>query len=46
MYLEGKKQGKGKYEWPDGSYFDGDWDDNKITGFGTYYWADGRGYTG
>lgn len=45
-YFEGKKHGKGKYEWADGSYYDGDWKDNKINGFGTYKWADGRGYTG
>lgn len=32
-YYEGKKQGRGKYIWPDGSYFEGDWYDNRISGY-------------
>lgn len=32
-YFEGKKQGKGKYNWADGSYYDGDWLDNRINGY-------------
>ena len=32
-YVDGKKQGKGKYTWPDGSYFEGDWNDNMISGY-------------
>ena len=35
-YNEGKKQGKGTYQWRDGSYYYGDWVDNKITGKGIY----------
>lgn len=42
----GKKSGKGKYVWKDGSYYDGDWVDNKITGRGKYVWSDGRRYEG
>jgi hypothetical protein len=37
---------KGKYIWSDGSYYEGDWHENKITGFGVYLWADGRRYEG
>jgi len=24
-WLKGKRDGKGKYIWPDGSYYEGDW---------------------
>ena len=40
------KHGKGRYEWPDGSYFDGEWLENNINGFGEYKWTDDRGYIG
>jgi len=32
--------------WSDGSIYNGEWFDNKITGFGVYKWLDGRVYTG
>jgi hypothetical protein len=35
-----------KYTWSDGSVYDGEWVDNKITGQGVYSWEDGRKYTG
>jgi len=44
MYDEGKKQGKGRYQWSDGSFYDGDWAQNTINGFGEYFWSDGRVY--
>ena len=31
-YDNGKKHGRGKYRWADGSSYDGDWFENKITG--------------
>ena len=34
--------GKGKYEWKNGIVFAGDFEDNNITGSGTYVWVDGR----
>lgn len=30
--MKGFKHGKGKYIWPDQSYYDGDWFENKING--------------
>ena len=36
----------GKYIWNDASFFEGDWVDNKISGFGVYIWSDGRRYEG
>jgi hypothetical protein len=32
-YVEGRKEGKGKYVWPEGSYYYGDWKGNKINGY-------------
>ena len=45
QYVEGKKVGKGKFTWPDGSTYEGDFND-AIEGFGTYIWADKRQYVG
>ena len=30
LYKNGKKHGFGKYEWPDGSIYEGSWINNKI----------------
>ena len=32
--------------WADGSSYDGEWDDNCISGRGTYKWDDGRQFIG
>ena len=32
--------------WADGSEFKGNWEENKITGYGIYTWEDGRIYEG
>ena len=34
--------GKGKYSWVDGSFYDGDVNNNQISGYGRYEWSDGR----
>lgn len=36
--------GKGKYIWPDGRYYEGDWKENKMNGKGEFVWKDGRRY--
>ena len=40
------KHGKGKLLWDDGSYYNGDFKNNKFEGNGTYIWTDGRNYNG
>ena len=44
--LDGKKNGKGKYVYPDGSYYYGDWADNKRNGVGEEHFSDGSYYYG
>jgi len=36
------KHGKGMYVWADGQEYDGDWRENRIQGYGSYKWSDGR----
>ena len=38
--------GIGKFNWADGSKFEGEFLKNNIHGQGTYCWSDGRMYTG
>ena len=33
----GKKKGKGRYEWQDGSYYEGDFEDSMFQGEGKFY---------
>ncbi|MCP3954509.1 MAG: hypothetical protein GY697_20175 [Desulfobacterales bacterium] len=40
------RNGPGRYAWPDGSHYTGDFTDGKFHGRGTYAWADGKKYTG
>ena len=44
--VEGRFNGKGKYTWADGSYYDGDWVNNKKQGLGEYKFNDGSLFTG
>ena len=39
-FYKGKKNGKGRFEWEDGSYYEGDFVDGHFMGQGTYYFAD------
>lgn len=32
--------GRGRYEWSDGSYYEGEFLDSKFSGFGVYYFAE------
>ena len=38
--------GRGRYEWKDGRFYEGDWLNGKMHGRGTYIWTDGRKYEG
>ena len=38
----GKRNGKGKFFYQDGSYYDGFWKDNKMHGEGSLYYYNGR----
>ena len=33
-------------KWPDGTLYNGDFENNEIHGFGTYVWGDLRTYEG
>eukprot|EP00350_Pseudokeronopsis_sp_OXSARD2_P007106 CAMPEP_0170548592 /NCGR_PEP_ID=MMETSP0211-20121228/6870_1 /TAXON_ID=311385 /ORGANISM="Pseudokeronopsis sp., Strain OXSARD2" /LENGTH=194 /DNA_ID=CAMNT_0010854203 /DNA_START=510 /DNA_END=1090 /DNA_ORIENTATION=- len=39
-FFKGKKNGKGRFQWNDGSYYEGDFVDGHFQGFGRYYFAD------
>jgi hypothetical protein len=38
--VQGKKCGRGRYEWSDGSFYEGDFQDSMFHGFGVYYFAE------
>ena len=38
--------GKGTFKWLDGRYYEGEYLDDKKSGFGTFGWPDGRMYEG
>ncbi len=38
--------GKGIYSWPDGRSYNGEYENDRKSGFGVYTWADGRQYSG
>ena len=40
------KHGHGKFTWPDGSSYEGDFSKDKICGLGILKWADGSQYIG
>ena len=45
-FKDGKKHGKGRFDWADGSTYTGEFFDNNIEGKGKYTWSDGRQYEG
>jgi hypothetical protein len=40
--LNGKKHGRGKNEWDDGSVYDGNWSNDLADGYGVQKWLDKR----
>ena len=46
MWVNGKKNGKGKFFFPEGNSYEGDFINNEIKGEGVYKWKDGRIYIG
>lgn len=38
--------GKGKFCWPDGRYYEGDYQNDLKHGYGIYQWADDKRYEG
>ena len=40
--MDGKKNGKGKFTWSDGSYYEGDFVDGLFEGVGTYYFEENK----
>lgn len=44
--VEERRNGKGKYTWADGSYYNGEWVNNKKEGIGEYKFKDGSLFNG
>ena len=45
-FLNGKKNGRGKYIWANGNVYDGNWVDGKCTGKGKVTWSNGASFDG
>jgi len=39
-YVKGSKEGHGRYDWVDGSHFEGEFVNSMFEGQGTYYYAE------
>lgn len=44
--MEGDKHGRGVFRWPDGSYYEGDFDHNVRSGEGKLVMTNGKSYEG
>ena len=45
-FINGKKNGRGKYIWANGNIYDGNWVDGKCTGKGRISWSNGASFDG
>lgn len=45
-YVRGKKNGQGKFIWPEKTVYVGEFRDNIIEGYGRHQWLDGKVYEG
>ena len=46
LWYQDKRQGKGKYTYANGAFYDGQWKDDKKWGRGKFDWGDGTLYDG
>ena len=46
MFEGNNMEGHGKYIWPDGRKYSGDWLNNQMHGEGEYIWPNGKKYVG
>lgn len=44
--MDGKREGRGKQLWPDGTFYDGEWRDDMANGKGVFRQFDGGDYEG
>jgi len=45
-FVQGQREGHGRYTFSDGGYYVGSWVDGRYDGFGECHWEDGRTYKG
>ncbi|HPD83477.1 MAG TPA: hypothetical protein PLK85_06650 [Alphaproteobacteria bacterium] len=45
-FVDGKRDGYGVMEWPDGEKYEGYWKNEELNGLGTYTWPGGTYYKG
>ncbi|EKX50293.1 hypothetical protein GUITHDRAFT_104103 [Guillardia theta CCMP2712] len=46
QFEKGKRHGQGRFEYADGTVYEGGWNENHKDGFGKYLYPDGRTYAG
>lgn len=46
MWLDGKMHGQGKFTWPDGRSYVGNYENDQKNGYGTFKWRNGKAYQG
>lgn len=46
QYFKGKKHGKGKLTFEDGTKYIGEFVDNQVNGIGEFHWQEGKYYKG
>ena len=46
QYYNGKRHGRGRMHFPDGSLYDGEWSEGDKSGLGTYTYRNGDSYEG
>ena len=44
--MDGKREGRGKFQWSNGEVYDGEWKSNLKSGSGIWKGANGQSYVG